>query len=454
MINIKTDSRKVKKGDIFAAIKCEVNDGHKYIDAAIKNGASKIICEHGKYNIPYTIVDNSRLYLENYLKENYNKYLEEMTIIGITGTNGKTTTAYLIYDMLNKLGIKCGYIGTVGYYLNGKVSDLPNTNPDICEMYDMLINAYDNDYKVVVIEASSQGLDFGRLNNIPFSYACFTNLTQDHLDYHKTMENYAKAKQLLFKKLKKNGKSILNYDDAYNKYFITDNTIYYGFNGGDYHVIDYKMTNKSVFTYIHDNKEYKVTSPLIGKHNIYNLLLAIVVLEQMNIDIKDIIKVSETISCPPGRMDIIKYKTNNIIIDYAHTPDAISKIIETVKEVAKGKIYVVFGCTGSRDRVKRPIMTEIVLKNTTLGIITIDDLHDEEAEDIVSDMLKDNKRDNYIVCLDRKEAIKKGIDLLKENDFLLILGKGHEEAIIVKDKKIPFNDHKVVEEILKKVEVR
>lgn len=268
------------------------------------------------------------------------------------------------------------------------------------------------------------------------------------------MENYAKAKQLLFKKLKKNGKSILNYDDAYNKYFITDNTIYYGFNGGDYHVIDYKMTNKSVFTYIHDNKEYKVTSPLIGKYNIYNLLLAIVVLEQMNIDIKDIIKVSETISCPPGRMDIIKYKTNNIIIDYAHTPDAISKIIETVKEVAKGKIYVVFGCTGSRDRVKRPIMTEIVLKNTTLGIITIDDLHDEEAEDIVSDMLKDNKRDNYIVCLDRKEAIKKGIDLLKENDFLLILGKGHEEAIIVKDKKIPFNDHKVVEEILKKVEVR
>ena len=153
-------------------------------------------------------------------------------------------------------------------------------------------------------------------------------------------------------------------------------------------------------------------------------------------------------------MNKIKYKTNNIIIDYAHTPDAISKIIETVKEVAKGKIYVVFGCTGSRDRVKRPIMTEIVLKNTTLGIITIDDLHDEEAEDIVSDMLKDNKRDNYIVCLDRKEAIKKGIDLLKENDFLLILGKGHEEAIIVKDKKIPFNDHKVVEEILKKVEVR
>ena len=281
MINIKTDSRKVKKGDIFAAIKCEVNDGHKYIDAAIKNGASKIICEHGKYNIPYTIVDNSRLYLENYLKENYNKYLEEMTIIGITGTTGKTTTAYLIYDMLNKLGIKCGYIGTVGYYLNGKVSDLPNTNPDICEMYDMLINAYDNDYKVVVIEASSQGLDFGRLNNIPFSYACFTNLTQDHLDYHKTMGNYALAKQIAFKNIKENGVAIINNDDKYKEYFLLDQNknITYGFSDSDFKITNYSTSiHGTSFTFEHNKEKCRIDSKLIGKYNIYNLISIVALL--------------------------------------------------------------------------------------------------------------------------------------------------------------------------------
>jgi len=454
MINIKTDSRKVKKGDIFAAVKCEVNDGHKYIDAAIKNGASKIICENGNYDVETIVVDDSRKYLTDYLKDNYNKYLDEMNIIGITGTNGKTTTAYLIYDMLNKMGDKCAYIGTIGYYLDKKICDLPNTNPDICEMYDMIINAYDNGYKNVVIEASSQGLHFGRLENIEFNYACFTNLTQDHLDYHVTMENYALAKQLLFKKLKKDGLSILNYDSEYSKYFVTDNTLYYGFNGGDYHITDYKMGSNTKFTYTYKDKEYEITSPLIGDYNINNLLLALIVVEQMGKNINDIINIIPKLTCPPGRMDIIRYNKSTIIVDYAHTPDAVEKIINTVKNVSCGKIYVVFGCTGDRDRTKRPIMTEIVLSNSHMGIITIDDLHDEDPDRIVSDMLSENKRNNYRIYLDRKEAIEYGINKLEDNDFLLILGKGHEEAIIVKDKRIPFNDHNVVMDIIKeKVEM-
>ena len=219
MINIKSDSRKIKPGDTFIAIKCEVNDGHKYIEQAIQNGAGKIIAEHGNYSVPTLIVEDTRNYLNKYLKENYNKYLEEMTIIGITGTNGKTTSAYLIYSALNKLGIKCAYIGTIGYYLDKKIFNLPNTNPDVCDMYELIINAYDNGYKYVVLEASSHGLYSGRLEGLIFDYAIFTNLTRDHLDFHKTMENYALAKQQLFKKLKPNGIGITNIDDEYSKFF-------------------------------------------------------------------------------------------------------------------------------------------------------------------------------------------------------------------------------------------
>ena len=196
MLNIQSDSRKIKKGDTFVAIKCEVNDGHKYIEKAIENGASKVIAERGEYSVPTLIVDDTRKYLEKYLKENYNKYLDEMTLIGITGTNGKSTSAYLIYQALNKLGVKTGYIGTIGFFLEEKVMSLPNTSVDLCDTYDLLMQAYDKGYKTVVMETSSHALYNGRLKTIDFDYEIFTNLTQDHLDYHKTMENYALAKQI------------------------------------------------------------------------------------------------------------------------------------------------------------------------------------------------------------------------------------------------------------------
>lgn len=189
MLNIQSDSRKIKDGDTFVAVKCEVNDGHKYIDAAIKNGASKIVAEYGNYSVPTEIVKNSRDYLNNYLEKNYNKYLDEMTLIGITGTNGKTTTAYLIYQALNNLGIKTGYIGTIGFYLDGKQMNLPNTSVDICDTYDLLMEAYDKGYKTVIMEVSSHALANERLKTIRYDYSMFTNLTQDHLDFHKTMKN-------------------------------------------------------------------------------------------------------------------------------------------------------------------------------------------------------------------------------------------------------------------------
>lgn len=451
MINIKTDSRKVKKGDIFVALRGIVGDGHAFIPSAIKNGAAKIIAEEGEYNVPYEIVSDTRKYLNDYLKDNYNRYLEEMNIIGLTGTNGKTTTAYLIYDALNKLGKKCCYIGTVGYFLDKKVCDLPNTTPEVTEIYDLLINAYDLGYRYAVIEASSEGLLHGRLENVPFSYAVFTNLTQDHLNIHGTMENYANCKKKLFNQIRPGGKAIINYDDSNKNIFMLDyNTnITYGFTGGDYKVTDYQMSILGTqFTFISDGVKQNIKVPLIGKYNIYNVLVTIVVLYELGFTYSDIYDVLASASCPDGRMDMVEYKNNRIIIDYAHTPDAIQNIISTVKEVCDGSIYTVFGCTGDRDRTKRPIMTKLVTDTCDMAIITSDDLHDEDPNRIVDDMLKGLKNTNYKVEMDRKKAIILGINLLKVNDVLLILGKGHEEVMIVKDKKIPFNDKKTVLEYL------
>lgn len=453
MINIKTDSRKVKKGDIFVALRGINGDGHNFIGKAIENGASKIIAEEGSYDIDYEIVKDTRCYLNNYLKENYNKYLDEMTIIGITGTNGKTTSAYLTYDALNKLGKKACYIGTVGYFRDKKVSLLPNTTPEITEIYEMLIDAYDLGYRYAVIEASSEGLMHGRLCNVPFNYAVFTNLTQDHLNVHKTMDNYAKCKQILFNDLKKDGKAIINYDDMHKDLFIMNknNNITYGFSGGNYKINDYEMSILgSKFELIKEGIKYDFEVPLIGKYNIYNELVVISILSEEGFSFDEIINVLKKVNAPSGRMEFVAYKDNRIIIDYAHTPDAIYNIISTVKEVSKGKIYVVFGCTGDRDRLKRPIMMKLVTDMTDKAIITCDDIHNEDPKQIVDDMLKDNLNTNYEIELDRKEAIIKGINMLDNNDVLLILGKGHEEFMIVKNnEKIPFSDKKVVLDYIK-----
>lgn len=452
MINIKTDSRKVKPGDIFVALRGIVGDGHAFIPKAIENGASLIIAEEGEYSIPYEIVDDSREYLNNYLKENYNKYLEEMHLIGITGTNGKSTAAYLIYDTLNKLDKKCCYIGTIGYFREKKIFDMPNTTPEVTEIYDMLIDAYDAGYRYAVIEASSEGLLHRRLENVPFEHAIFTNLTQDHLNIHGTMENYAKCKQKLFNQIRPGGKAIINYDDP-NKGIFTLNyndNITYGFTGGDYRVSDYQMSIMGTsFTFISDGVKQNIKAPLIGKYNIYNVLVTIIVLYELGFTYSEIYDVLLHVNSPAGRMDMVEYKNNRIIIDYAHTPDAVLNVISTVKEVCDGKIYTVFGCTGDRDRTKRPIMTKIVTDLSDKAIITCDDIHNENPNQIVDDMIKGLINTNYEVELDRKQAIIKGINLLTTNDALLILGKGHEEVMIVKNnERIPFNDKKTVLEYL------
>ena len=452
MIKIKTDSRKIEKGDTFIAIKGLYRDGHDYIEDAIENGATTIVAQHGNYDVETIIVKDTREYLIEYLYNKYKKILNRITFIGITGTNGKTTTSYFIHQILNELNIPCAYIGTIGFFLDKKEKELPNTSQDILTLYNLILYTYEKGYRYIILEASSEALVEKRFDKIPFEIALLTNITRDHLDYHKTKENYINAKKILFENLVNKKIAIINNDEENKSNFLLkeNKNITYGIKKGDYKIVKYNIKNNAKFTYSYNNKKYKIKTNITGLHNIYNLLGSIALINSIGINLRDINKKVKTLSLPDGRMDIIKYKSNKIIIDYAHTPDAIDKIITLAKKITKNNIYVVFGCTGNRDKEKRPLMTNIVLSNVKKAIITNDDLHNEDEKEILNDMLKENDKSNYEVCFDRKEAIEKGIDLLSRKDTLLILGKGHEKYMIIKNKKIPFNDKKTVLEYIKR----
>ena len=434
---LQNDSRKIKVGDTFIAIKGIKYDGHDYIVDAIKNGASKIICEYGNY--PNMIkVNDTKSYLHTYVKEKYLPVLKDLKLIGITGTNGKTTSAYLIYQALNKLNIKCAYIGTIGFYINDTRQNNINTTPDILSLYHMLLDCAYNKIDYVVMEVSSQGLAYNRVDGLKFDYAIFTNLTEDHLDYHKTMDNYLNAKLELFKKLKEDGVGIINSDDKYYKHFITDHTITYGLDG-DYKISDITYNiNKSKFKI--NGEEFSMK--LIGDYNVYNMCIVIIILKLLNINYEQIRNIVEALESAPGRMDKINYNDNIIIIDYAHTPDAVEKVLNTLKGI--GNIITIIGCGGNREKNKRKIMGRVASQNSSYVIFTSDNPRDEEEEEIINDMIQEVDTFNYEIEINRQKAIIKCIQRLKKNDILVILGKGHEDYQEIKGVKYHFNDKEVV----------
>jgi len=438
-MNIKTDSRKIKEGDVFVALNT-FNDGHKYVEDAIKKGAKKVIVNSGVYDVETIVVPDTKEYLINHLKNNYYSQIKNLKLIGITGTNGKTTTAYLLWQALNKLGHKCAYIGTIGFYIDDRVKDLPNTTPEITDVYEMLIECTEKCCEYVVMEVSSHALDQRRLEGLIFDYGIFTNLTEDHLDYHKSMGNYALAKQKLFEMLKENGKGIINVDDKYHEYFLKEGYMTYGFNDSDFKIKDYNIKFKNNFTLNIDGEDYEFESNLLGKYNIYNMTSVIAVLYDLNINTEIIRYLVSTLNPPKGRMEIVNYDTNKIIIDYAHTPDAVENIINATKEYAIGKIYTIIGCGGNRDKMKRPIMASIATNNSDYVIFTSDNPRDEDPKNIIEDMICNLENTNYEIEINREKAINKGIQKLDKNDILLLLGKGHEEYQIIKGEKTYFSD--------------
>ena len=449
-MSIKTDSRKIEPGDTFVALR-EYHDGHQYVIDAIKRGAKKVVVEEGNYDVETLVVENTKDYLINYLKEHYYEQIKDLNLIGITGTNGKTTTCFLIYEALNQLGIKCGYIGTIGFYLDKKVKDLNNTTPDILELYMLLIEAKNKGYSHVVMEVSSHALDQKRVEGLLYDTAIFTNLTYEHQDYHKTMENYALTKQKLFNKLKNNGKTIINNDDLYKDYFLSDTSITYGFKKSDYQIIKYEVNSSGTKFFVKKQNNIETYQmKLIGKYNIYNMLLVIIYLQSLNIDEEKIKKIVKNLNPPTGRLDKIDYQKNMIIIDYAHTPDAVENILLALEPLKKNKIYTIVGCGGNRDKEKRPIMGKIATELSDYVIITSDNPRDEDPNKIANDMIQNIDTDNYEIIINRKNAINRGIQMLEKSDILLILGKGHEKFQVIGNDKIEFDDKKIVLDIIRR----
>ncbi|MDD2489665.1 MAG: UDP-N-acetylmuramoyl-L-alanyl-D-glutamate--2,6-diaminopimelate ligase [Bacilli bacterium] len=450
-MNIKTNSKEVKPGDTFIAIKGLTVDGHKYVNDAIERGAKKVVVEYGEYNIETEHVPDTKQYLIDYLDAKYGAKIKTMKLIGVTGTNGKTTSCYLMYQMFNKMNIPCAYIGTIGFYLDNEVIELDNTTPDIIKLYEMLIKCYETKMKYVVMEVSSHALKQDRIGKLKFDYGIFTNLTPEHLDYHPDLNDYAVSKQKLFTNLNEEGKAIINIDSEYSDMMMVNkHNITYGYKTSNYQILDYKIKDmKTIFHIRYQNKTYEVITTIPGKYNIYNILTMIITLQQEKIKLTDIIKMTPILKAPPGRMDIINYKNNSIIIDYAHTPDAVFNVLNAIKEYADGKIYCLIGCGGNRDKSKRSKMGFYATTISDFAIITSDNPRYEKPEDIINDMLKGVTKDNYKVIIDRKEAIAYGVEQLNNKDILVILGKGHEDYQIIGDQKLHHSDKEYVLKICK-----
>lgn len=446
MIKYETNSKLIKEGQIFVAIKGHTVDGHDYIEEAIKNGASKIICEKEiSSSIPYEQVNDTKEYLKNILVQEYSEIVNKLKIIGVTGTNGKTTSCYLTYQMLQKLGKNVAYLGTIGYYQNEKYIELNNTTPDILTLYKLLLDAVDNNVEYLVMEVSSHALSFERIAGLKFVCGAFTNLTEDHLDYHKTMEAYLSEKLKLINYLKTDATMIINSDDeAGEKFKIFKNHKTYGLNG-DYKIEKYNiLPDHTDLEFSYNNETYKVTTNLTSKFNIYNYLTCVSILNSLGFSILDIIKITKDVYPPKGRCETYKVGKGYAVVDYAHTPDAVLKVILAYTELKKNRVITIVGCGGDRDPIKRPIMGNIATKLSDYVIFTNDNPRTEDPKKIMEDIIKDNHSTNYEVIYDRKNAIIKGIDMMENEDILLVLGKGHEDYQIIGHNKIHFDDAEII----------
>lgn len=451
---IQVDSRKIKYGDTFVAIKGLYTDGHDFIEKAIENGAKKIVAEHGNYSVETEIVEDTRVYLANYLKEKYKEKLSKIKFIGLTGTNGKTTSCYLMYQALNKLGMKTAYIGTIGFYVDGKVKDLDNTTPDLLDLYEMFEYCINHNVEAIAMEVSSHALALDRVLGLEFDFACFTNLTQDHLDFHHDFKNYEEAKLKLFSMLRNERIAIINADDPYHKDFMlpqNKNITYGTFENADFNIEQYKLNIDSCeFTLKFNNQIYEIKINIPGKYNIYNYMNLFILLLNMGYSVETILNLTENLQAPSGRFETLKYKDSSIVIDYAHTPDAMENILDSVEEYKQGKIITIIGCGGDRDTTKRPIMGRIATDKSDYVIFTNDNPRTEDQKKIMDDIISGCEKDNYEIEYDREKAIGIGISKLQDKDILLILGKGHEDYQVIGTEKVHCSDLEIAQKFIDK----
>lgn len=454
------DSRAVSKGCLFVAVRGYAQDGHAYIDAALKNGAAAVVAEKefdAPAGVARILVRDTRSAMPAIADNFYGHPSAGLTVVGITGTNGKTTITYLLESIVRAAGGEPGVIGTINYRHKGRVVPAKNTTPGPLELQSMLAKMKGSGVSHVIMEVSSHSLDQGRVDRILFDSGIFTNITSDHLDYHKTAAKYFSAKKRLFGRLKKGGAAILNKDDrkvASLERSLRAKVVTFGTKARSaVRARDISLTmGGTSFTVDTPGGQLTVATKLIGMHNVSNILASIACAMALGIDAGAIVRGVKSVAAVPGRLEAVDAgQPFRVFVDFAHTEDALFNVLSLLKGVASKRILTVFGCGGNRDRTKRPRMGKTACRLSDHVIITSDNPRFEEPETIVSEIESGVKDEfsNYTVVVDRKEAIARAFALAAEDDIVVIAGKGHETYQVVKDTVMPFDDRDVALTILK-----
>ena len=456
IMHIQYDSRKIKAGDVFFCIEGYNIDGHKYIQSAIDNGAVAIVCQKNiEQHVSTAVIttEDTRKALAISASNYYNNPSREMKLIGITGTNGKTTSAFMIKAILEAQGYKVGLIGTIANYIGQKKIYTERTTPESLELHELFKDMVDAKVDYCVMEVSSHSLDLDRVYGIEFCESIFTNLTQDHLDFHKTFENYFNAKLKLFKCSKN---SVINIDDIYGEKaysLIKSSKLSYGLkSNADLVASNIEMHSRgSKFTIDRRGNSFEIELCIPGNYNVYNALGAVAVCLSQGVE-PWVIKLGLQNLQVPGRCELVTGTESlgfEIILDYAHSPDGLENILKTVREFTKGNLISVFGCGGDRDKTKRPIMGRIGSELSDISVITSDNPRTEDPLEIIKDVVRGINRQNFEIVENRRMAIKRAIEIANKGDVIVIAGKGHEDYQVLKDKTIHFDEREVVTEIIK-----
>ena len=457
--DVQIDSRKVSNGSVFIAIKGEQADGHLFIGKAIEQGAVAIVCEkmpdEMKEGITYLQVTNTHE-AAAYIAHNYfDEPSTKIKLVGVTGTNGKTTIATVLFKLFGELGYKCGLLSTVQNQISGKVLEATRTTPDAVSLNELLKQMVDEGCTHVFMECSSHAIHQHRITALQFAGGIFSNITHDHLDYHKTFTEYIRVKKSFFDSLTSSAFAVSNKDDkngevmlqntSAKKYFYSLKTLA-DFKGK---ILDNALTGLQMLV---NDKE--VHFRLIGEFNAYNLLAVYGAAVCLGEKSDEVLRVLSMLSGAEGRFDYIISKRNIIgIVDYAHTPDALENVLSTIKKLRKGyeQVITVVGCGGDRDKTKRPEMAQIACDLSDKAIFTSDNPRTENAGDILKDMeagLSSSAKRKYVSIVDRREAIKTAVSLAKPEDIILVAGKGHEKYQEINGVKHSFDDKQVLSEMM------
>lgn len=464
---IEIDHRVIKSGDLFISISGFTVDGHHYAERAVSLGAVAVIGEKNlKLSVPTIIVPDSERVLALLACKFYGFPSNQLSLVGVTGTNGKTTTTYLLDNIFKYHGKKTGLIGTIQLKIGNESYEVQNTTPNALLLQKTLRQMKDENVEVVCMEVSSHAIDLGRIYGCNYDIVVFTNLSQDHLDYHRNIDEYLRVKSLLFAQLgntytsNMNKFAIINEDDTYShliKRSTAHHVLTYGYKEkADIMAINVELSlAKTRFILKTPLGSVEIISKLVGMFNVYNMLAASSVAIAANIPLSTIQIALKKMTCVEGRFEqITENQDYGVIVDYAHTPDSLENVLQTITEFVKGKIYVIIGCGGDRDRLKRPKMADVALKYADHAIFTSDNPRTEDPNVILQEMTGHLKQTHYEVVVDRKRAIEKAIKQVSEGDVVLIAGKGHENYQEINHIKYVFDDRIVAKEAIKNKELK